>query len=925
MIKRIIYLNKRFLLVLFLIICLIISFLSYLYFQYERSILIRDKQENLQSIANLKIEQITNWLNERNGDAKILSSNYFFINSIKSWLNNRNNKLIKNDLINLFTEFKSSFGYEDLIIIDTKGRSLLSLTSGNDKTDPYLDSYINEALKNNKIINSDLYLSKANLKIYCDIIVPLLNNSEEKNAVLILRIDPYEYFYPLIQSWPTESKSSETLLVRNEGENIIFINELRHQKNTALSLEFPLTKTELPSVQAVLGYTGIFEGVDYSGAKVLADVRPVPGTKWFLVTKIDRSEIYSDLYYREFFIIIFTSLIMIMSGGIITWFYLYKQKNSYKKLYLKEKSLSETREEYRTTLYSIGDGVITTNKKGIIRQMNPVAEKLTGYSEIEAKGKKLDEVFKIINEESLAKVINPAEKVLEEGLIVGLANHTLLVSKDGRQIPIADSGAPIRNKSNEIIGVVLVFRDQSLERDAQKNLIDSEKRYHTTLDNMIEGCRIIGFDLKIIYINNSAAGYTGKDKNFLTGRHLLDDHPEYKTSGILNDINKCLEKKISVFKEYEFFFSDKRWFEISIQPVPEGIFMVSLDITDRKKAEELLKKNRELLEKTQAIAHLGGWELDLKTNKGYWSKEMYKLYDIEQAGDLIDFSKFIDHIHPEDRTILMTKQQEALQKNGVYNIIYRTNPEFCKSRIINSSLQCVKNEKGEAVSLVGTSIDITEIKEAEEKIKKGLEEKEILLRELYHRTKNNMQVICAMLSLQADYYNNPELEKIIEETNNRIKSMALVHQMLYQAKNLSNINLKDYLYELISLLSKSYLINPEKIKFNLELDSILIPIDTAIPCGLILTELISNIFKHAFPEKRTGTVLVKLSLSNDGVISIFVKDDGIGVKDDFDFMKQKSLGLKIIYSVTESQLHGNVSFEMDKGIVCRINFNNKQE
>lgn len=134
---------------------------------------------------------------------------------------------------------------------------------------------------------------------------------------------------------------------------------------------------------------------------------------------------------------------------------------------------------FRTTLYSIGDGVITTNSLGQIRQMNPVAESLTGWTEKDAFGRPLSEVFKIINEDSRLPVPDPVEKVLKEGKVIGLANHTLLISRDGKEIPISDSGAPIKDEEGNITGVVLVFHDQSVERAARRKLEERKQGIDT--------------------------------------------------------------------------------------------------------------------------------------------------------------------------------------------------------------------------------------------------------------------------------------------------------------------------------------------------------------------------------------------------------------------------------------------------------------
>ncbi len=218
--------------------------------------------------------------------------------------------------------------------------------------------------------------------------------------------------------------------------------------------------------------------------------------------------------------------------------------------------------------------------------------------------------------------------------------------------------------------------------------------------------------------------------------------------------------------------------------------------------------------------------------------------------------------------------------------------------------------------------DITGRRQAEEKIRKGLREKEILLRELYHRTKNNMQVIIAMLTMQSESTRSEEVKKIIQETNNRIHAMALVHKMLYQFGDLSQINLKDYFTELIFLLIKSFQVSPAKIKVRMDMETILVFIDTAISCGLILNELISNVFIHAFPGDEKGEISVRLFQKDGDMIVLEVCDNGTGVPADFDFRSQKTLGLQIIFSIAESQLMGDVEFIPENGIKCVISFKN---
>jgi PAS domain S-box-containing protein len=375
----------------------------------------------------------------------------------------------------------------------------------------------------------------------------------------------------------------------------------------------------------------------------------------------------------------------------------------------------EIREEIRATLYGIGDGVISVNTDGRITRMNGVAEKLTGWSEGEALGKPLLKVFCIINEKTRAGVEDPTKLVMQKGTIVGLANHTLLIAKDGTECPISDTAAPIRSETGELIGAVLVFQNQTAERAAQKALEDaherttavlesvsdgfvgigfdwrynyinsagigflkkrseellgvhvfrafpeakstifeqelckamekrivtnfetyypplnawfecrcypshtgisifftdtterkaaeqalreSEERYRNTLDNMLESCAIIGFDWTYLYINESTSRHFGHNREDLVGRNILEATPGFEKSPFFAAYRRCMEERTPDHVESEFIFADGScaWYETRVNPVPEGIFVLSLDITARKNAEEQLREVNETLE-----------------------------------------------------------------------------------------------------------------------------------------------------------------------------------------------------------------------------------------------------------------------------------------------------------------------------------------
>jgi two-component sensor histidine kinase len=215
--------------------------------------------------------------------------------------------------------------------------------------------------------------------------------------------------------------------------------------------------------------------------------------------------------------------------------------------------------------------------------------------------------------------------------------------------------------------------------------------------------------------------------------------------------------------------------------------------------------------------------------------------------------------------------------------------------------------------------DITERKQAEQKIASALQEKEILLRELYHRTKNNMQVILSMLSLAAARSRNEELKATYKDIANRIQAMALVHQKLYQSQDLSRINLQDYLQELARLILQNNRISSQKIALRFDIEPIEVLIDTAMPFGLVVTELISNSLKHAFPGEMSGEISLCLARTGQE-IELHYSDNGVGVPPDFDFRQQKTYGLQSIFALIEHQLQGKVNFEADHGLTCYICF-----
>jgi PAS domain S-box-containing protein len=234
------------------------------------------------------------------------------------------------------------------------------------------------------------------------------------------------------------------------------------------------------------------------------------------------------------------------------------------------------------------------------------------------------------------------------------------------------------------------------------------------------------------------------------------------------------------------------------------------------------------------------------------------------------------------------------------------------------SASVINDLQGLDLGFVCVAQDITELKEAENQLRVSLNEKEMLLKEIHHRVKNNMQVITSLLNLQGKQIKDEQARALFQDSQNRVKSMALIHESLYQTDDLSHIDFGEYLRKLIAHISRAYQIQAEAIQVKVNVEDIALGVDTAVPCGLIINELISNSLKHAFPAGTAGEILIDLA-ANGSSYKLTLSDNGIGFPRDLDIERAKTLGLKLVRSLTE-QLQGELTCTNGHGTKFEITF-----
>jgi len=344
--------SKKFNYVLILIICVFILAGGYFFYSSEVRGLKQNKNNEIKAIADMKISQISQWYKERNADVLVIKSSIFISKSVNDFLNNKDESS-KDYLLQLLLPLKDNYSYNNIILSTPEGENCFSSVSINNNIDPEIIIKIKEAVNWNKIVTSDIYYSGLNKKVLLDIITPIRYDNQIR-GVFIFRIDPEEFLYPSIQSWPIPSKTAETILVESQGDSVHFLNKPKFMQNVNLTYHHSLKDKESPYVQAALGFRGIYEGKDYRNSEVLAYIQALPGTPWIIITKIDKSEIYAELNSRAAVIGIFTLILLFLFGAGLAWHYNSRQKSLYMSLLEREKgkiiaeeALEKSNKEYK--------------------------------------------------------------------------------------------------------------------------------------------------------------------------------------------------------------------------------------------------------------------------------------------------------------------------------------------------------------------------------------------------------------------------------------------------------------------------------------------------------------------------------------------------------------------------------------------------
>jgi PAS domain S-box-containing protein len=345
----------------------------------------------------------------------------------------------------------------------------------------------------------------------------------------------------------------------------------------------------------------------------------------------------------------------------------------------------------------------------------------------------------------------------------------------------------------------------------------------------------------------------------------------------------------------------------------------TLDITDRKHAEEELRKSEYLRRMAQEITRVGTFEWNIVTGVNTWTPELEALYGLPPGGFAGTQEAWEQLVHPEDRARAVAAVQRAFEKSETVEDEWRVIWSDGTTHWLAGRFRILRNEKQKPLTLTGVNIDMTERKQAEEALKKSLGEKEVLLKEIHHRVKNNMQVISSLVDLQADQVGNAEIKAVLQDVTHRVRSMALVHEKLYQSADMARVEFAEYAEGLLHYLWRAHGTSSSGIRLSLDLEPVALSVNAAVPCGLILNELASNALKHAFRDGKGGVVAVSLRADPEGRVHLKVRDNGAGLPKGLDWRRSKSLGLQLV-QIFSQQLHADVNVSASEGTEFMVSF-----
>lgn len=583
-----------------------------------------------------------------------------------------------------------------------------------------------------------------------------------------------------------------------------------------------------------------------------------------------------------------------------------------------EKLLQDSEENLAVTLSSIGDGVIATDVSGIVTRMNQTAERLTGWKISDAIGRPLFEIFNIIDNQSKIPLLNPVQLLLERNESIGSAEYTSLISRDGTVYHIYHNATSICDSSGINIGVVLVFSDVSEKFEMQEALLKTTELLEKTGElAKVGGWQVDLHSMKLtwtIQTFNIAGIDPPNEPPLEEGINLFA--PEVRPI-----IQAAIDKTIATGTPYDLELpiingkGMRRWVQTQgFAEMQAGVairlYGTFQDITSRKVAEIELKISEAKFQVIFEQAALGVAQIETDTDRFLKINKKY-CHILGYTQEEINALNFRNITYSEDLDNYIEKMEllkaGTIREFTIDKRIIKKNGELTWLRLTVSPMWQIGEQTSYHIAIVQ---EISEYKRAEEDIQSLLIEKEMILKEVHHRIKNNMGVIQSLLLLHSNSLQESSAIEALEDAGRRVNSMSILYDKLYQSINFSEVSVLSYLPILVDDIIANFP-NGNNVTVIKEIDDFVLDAKKMQIIGIIINELLTNAMKYAFINKDEGTITISFKSQNQTAYLI-IKDDGIGKLETISLEEKNGFGMMLIRQLSK-QINASIRFENDNG------------
>ncbi len=675
----------------------------------------------LQIIADFKSRQIGDWFTERYGDAKFLHTSMFLSNRYEEWRDA--GKLASRDILQRrLSEFRAAKTYHNLLLLDEHGALLWNSRGTAPALEPDFSLVARQAASQNKVLFLEPYRARDG-RVDLDMVVPLPAVGGHPGPLVLLRSDSADFLFPMLRSWPTPTRTAEALLFRRDRDQVLFLSELRHRQNAAAHLHVPVAEKDLLAAKVLRGEIAqgqVVEGVDYRGEPVIGVVRAVPGMDWFLVSKMDKSELYAGAL-RESIIVGMAGLLALFGAGATL--YLFRQRKQLTLANRMHQAQAERLQALRLLAAisdSSTDAIFVKDLEGHYLLFNREAGRVTGKAPADVLGRDDSTLFP--PDQAVDTRVNDQEVI---ALNQTITFEEKLNTVDGEVTFLATKG-PLRDTEGKLIGVFGVSRDITALKDAESTLKESMLALNEAqaiarigswtmdiaLDQLIwseETHRIFGIPFGAPLNHQVFLGCIHADD-----RAQVIAHWNAALAGAPYD----LEYRIVVAGE-------TRWVKAravvyrDADGQPMQAVGTAQDISERKRAEELLEQSEERLALAFDASDEGLWDWDLRSGLAYLSPRYYEMTGYQPGEVTPDLEFFKRLVHPDDldRALGLINAHLAGQApDSVYDYRMLTKSGEVKW-MLGKGRVVERGPDGAPLRMVGTIADISTRKQMEETLK----------------------------------------------------------------------------------------------------------------------------------------------------------------------------------------------------------------